>query len=104
MQGAEFAAHHEHDGVRVLVDERGGDPERGERGAASHEADVVPEDPGGESELLDDVDVGPGLREPGAGHSHQVCDGLRRDAGAFDGVASGGDEQRRGEFAVPVVA
>ncbi|OEI69217.1 hypothetical protein Cus16_1054 [Curtobacterium sp. ER1/6] len=103
VQGAELGTDDEHDGVRVGLGERGRDPERRERRAAPHEADVVPEHPRRQTELLDDVDVGSRLREPGAGHGDEVGDPLGLDAGPLDRVACGGHEEGRREVPVAVV-
>ena len=72
VQGAEFGADHQHDGVRIRLAERFGGPQRRERRVAAHKTEVVALHRGIQAEGADDFVVRSGVEKSGTGDRDEV--------------------------------
>jgi len=83
VEGAEFEADDEDDCGGVGLAKLGGHAESREGSVAAHEAEGVALDGGGEAEVADEVVVGSGVGEAGAGGEDEMGDAAARRVAGF---------------------
>ncbi len=96
VEGAEFDAADEDEGIGIGEDDgaRGGEGIEGS--VTTHEADVEALDIGREGEAMDEFDIEAGGGKAGAGDGDEVGDGVGGDLGFGEGAVGGGGGEGRG--------
>ena len=105
MQAAELQAHHQNHGFRTRFAELLGHAHGRECGVATHESEVVTLDRVRQTQSPDNLQIGTGIAEPGAGYGDDMGDVFRLKTGCmFQSTARNLDGKRPSPMGIESVS